>query len=129
MVPDKLKYSKEHEWVSIDDTDSALVGVTQFAADSLGDVVFVDLPAVDSEISQFETFGEIESVKAVSELFSPISGTIVEVNQSVVESPELVNENPYENGWLVRVSLTDPSELTRLMSANEYEAFIKSDGT
>ena len=129
MVPDKLKYSKEHEWVSIDDTDSALVGVTQFAADSLGDVVFVDLPAVDSEISQFETFGEIESVKAVSELFSPISGTIVEVNQSVVESPELVNESPYENGWLVRVSLTDPSELTRLMSANEYEAFIKSDGT
>lgn len=129
MVPDKLKYSREHEWVSIDDTDSTLVGVTQFAADSLGDVVFVDLPAVDSEISQFETFGEIESVKAVSELFSPISGTIVEVNQSVVESPELVNESPYENGWLVRVSLTDPSELTRLMSANEYEAFIKSDGT
>ena len=129
MVPNKLKYSKEHEWVYIDDTDSALVGVTQFAADSLGDVVFVDLPAVDSEISQFEPFGEIESVKAVSELFSPISGTIVEVNQSVIESPELVNENPYENGWLVRVSLTDPSELTRLMSANEYEAFIKSEGT
>ncbi len=121
MTPDDRKYSKEHEWTLVDGS-KATIGITKFATESLGDVVFVDLPHVGSELSQFGKFGEIESVKAVSDLFSPVSGTIVERNDAVIESPEIVNGGPYDGGWLLKVELADVSELDGLMSASEYDA-------
>lgn len=128
MNPDGLSYSKEHEWVRIEPDGSAVIGITAFAAESLGDVVFVDVPDAGKQVTQFEKFGEIESVKAVSDLFSPISGSISETNQGVVDNPQLVNDGPYEGGWLLRVALADRSELDTLMSASEYESFLESEG-
>ncbi len=121
MTPDDRRYSKEHEWTQLDGS-VATIGITQFATQSLGDVVFVDLPEVGSAVIQFGKFGEIESVKAVSDLFSPVSGTIVERNDAVVDSPEIVNGAPYDGGWLLKVELADVSELDGLMSASEYDA-------
>ena len=123
MTPDDRKYSKEHEWALVDGAGDgiATIGITMFATESLGDVVFVDLPDVGSEVSQFGKFGEIESVKTVSDLFSPVSGTIVEKNDAVIDSPEIVNGGPYDGGWLLRVKLADTSELDGLMSASEYD--------
>lgn len=126
MIPPNRKYSDEHEWVSIESDDIVLVGITEFAAESLGDVVFVELPEVGDELTQFGKMGEIESVKAVSDLYSPVSGTVTERNDSVMESPELVNESPYESGWMVRVSLADTAQLDKLMSADDYDAFLRS---
>ncbi len=124
MTPDDRKYSKEHEWTLVDGIDAgiATIGITRFATESLGDVVFVDLPDVGSELSQFGKFGEIESVKAVSDLFSPVSGIILERNDAVIDSPEIVNGGPYDGGWLLRVRLADASELEGLMSASQYDA-------
>lgn len=121
MTPDDRRYSKEHEWTQLDGS-VATIGITQFATESLGDVVFVDLPEVGSEVSQFDKFGEIESVKAVSDLFSPVSGTIVARNDAVIENPEIVNGEPYDDGWLLKVELADASEVDGLMSAAEYDA-------
>ncbi len=121
MTPDDRRYSKEHEWAVIDG-NVATIGITQFATESLGDVVFVDLPEVGAEVAQFSKFGEIESVKAVSDLFSPVSGTIVERNDGAIDSPEIVNGGPYDAGWLLKVELADASELDGLMSAAEYDA-------
>ena len=123
MTPDDRKYSKEHEWALVDGAGDgiATIGITMFATESLGDVVFVDLPDVGSEVSQFGKFGEIESVKTVSDLFSPVSGTIVEKSDAVIDSPEIVNGGPYDGGWLLRVKLADTSELDGLMSASEYD--------
>ena len=120
--PADRKYSKEHEWLKIDG-DAAIIGITDYAQDQLGDVVFVDLPAVGATITQFEKMGEIESVKAVSDLFTPASGDVLEVNQKVVEKPELVNSDPHGDGWLLRIKLSDPSEADKLLSATEYDAF------
>lgn len=127
MNPDGLRYSKEHEWARADGGGTAVVGVTHFAQDSLGDVVFVELPAAGDEVVQFEKMGEIESVKAVSDLYSPVSGTVVERNESLTDSPELVNDSPYEGGWMLRIRLSDPSELDALMSAAEYSALVESE--
>ena len=121
MTPDDRRYSKEHEWTQLEGR-VATIGITQFATESLGDVVFVDLPEVGSEVSQFDKFGEIESVKAVSDLFSPVSGTIVARNDAVIENPEIVNGEPYDDGWLLKVELADASEVDGLMSAAEYDA-------
>ena len=110
MYPDDLKYSKEHEWVRMEG-NIAQIGVTVFAQDSLGDVVFIDLPDVGTEVGQFEKFGEIESVKAVSDLFSPIAGTIVDANSAAIDNPETVNTDPYGSGWLKKVEISDPSQL------------------
>lgn len=104
--------------------DIGTVGITDYAQDQLGDVVFVDLPAPGSHVAYLEKFGEIESVKAVSELFSPVTGEVVEVNAALTDNPQLVNESPYEDGWMLRVRLEDPSEVDRLLSAEEYEAFL-----
>ena len=123
MNPENLKYSREHEWVSVED-GVALVGITHFAQDELGDVVFVELPDVGDEVGQFEKMGEIESVKAVSDLYSPISGTVVERNDGLTDAPELVNDSPYEDGWMLRVEVADSSEVDNLLSAAEYEAFL-----
>lgn len=124
MTPDDRKYSKEHEWALVDGPadGTVTIGITQFATESLGDVVFVDLPDVGSEVSQFGKFGEVESVKTVSDLFSPVSGTIVEKNDAVIDNPEIVNAGPYDGGWLLKIKLSDASELDGLMSASDYDA-------
>ena len=128
MNPDGLRYSKEHEWARADGDGMATIGVTHFAQDSLGDVVFVELPAAGDEVVQFEKMGEIESVKAVSDLYSPVSGTVVERNESLADNPELVNDSPYEGGWMLRVRLSDAAELDALMSAAQYSALVESEG-
>ena len=124
MYPEDLKYSKEHEWVRMNG-NIAEVGVTVFAQESLGDVVYVDLPEAGSDVGQFAKFGEIESVKAVSDLFSPVEGKIVEVNPEASGRPEVVNEDPYGSGWLIRVELSDTAQLDELMDAATYEATLK----
>jgi glycine cleavage system H protein len=124
--PSDLRYIKEHDWVRAGDDGLATFGITDHAQDSLGDVVFVDLPDPGSQVAQSESFGEIESVKAVSELIAPVSGTVVERNEAVVDAPELVNESPYEDGWLLKVAVADASELDGLMSAEEYDSFLAS---
>ncbi|AEW96659.1 MULTISPECIES: glycine cleavage system protein GcvH [Streptomycetaceae] len=119
--PEHLRYSKEHEWLSPAEDGVATVGITQFAAHSLGDVVYVDLPAVGATVTAGDTCGELESTKSVSDLYSPVSGEVVEVNQDVTDDPALVNTSPYQNGWLFKVRVTgEPGEL---LSAAEYEAF------
>ena len=123
MYPDDLKYSKEHEWVRMEG-NIAEIGATLFAQESLGDVVFVDLPDVGTEIVQFDKFGEIESVKAVSDLFSPIGGTIVDTNPMMIDNPETVNSDPYGSGWLIKVEISDSSQLDKLMDAETYEATL-----
>jgi glycine cleavage system H protein len=126
MTTADLKFSEEHEWVRTESDEVVVIGISQYAADELGDVVFVELPDVDSSVAQFGKFGEIESVKAVSDLFSPVSGTVVDTNGGVVDSPELVNESPYESGWLMKVAISDAAEIDKLMSSDEYEAFLAS---
>ena len=127
MNPENLKYSREHEWLRIGDDGVALVGITHFAQDELGDVVFVELPDVGDEVGQFEKMGEIESVKAVSDLYSPVSGTVVERNDALTDAPELVYDSPYEDGWMLRVEVSDSSEVDNLLSAAEYEAFLADE--
>ena len=119
--PDDLRYSKEHEWVRMDDS-RATIGITRFAADELGDIVFVELPEVGTSLTQFGTFGVVESVKAVSDLYSPVSGEVLEVNDALREAPELMNTDPFGEGWIAKVELTDPSELDGLMDADAYAA-------
>ncbi len=124
MSPDDRKYSKEHEWVKMEDSTQALAGITVYAQDQLGDIVYVDLPKTGATIKFMEKMGEVESVKAVSDLFSPITGEVTEVNERLLDHPELVNEDPLGEGWMVRVTVVDAAELDQLMSAEEYEAFI-----
>ena len=121
--PPNLKYTKEHEWVRLEDGIGA-IGITEYAQDQLGDIVYVDLPAIRRQVSYLEKFGEIESVKAVSELFSPISGEVVEANAALPEKPQLVNESPYGEGWMLRVRLADAGEVDRLLSAQEYDEYV-----
>ena len=124
MSPDDRKYSKEHEWVKVEDATQALAGITVYAQDQLGDIVYVDLPKTGATIRFMEKMGEVESVKAVSDLFSPITGQVTEINDRLLDHPELVNEDPLGEGWMVRVTVADTAELDQLMSAEEYEAFI-----
>jgi glycine cleavage system H protein len=124
--PEDLRYTREHEWVRVED-GVGTVGITDYAQDQLGDIVYVKLPPVGTVVRQMEPFGEIESVKAVSDLFSPVSGEVVEVNAELEERPELVNLDPYGQGWMLRVRLADPSELERLMTAAEYDAYVAQE--
>jgi glycine cleavage system H protein len=124
MNPRDLKYSKEHEWLRVESDGSAVVGITEFATDSLGDIVFVELPEVGAELTRSEKMGEIESVKAVSDIYSPVSGRVAERNEQLTDSPELVNDGPYESGWMIKVTLSDPSEADLLLSADQYESFL-----
>lgn len=128
MHPDDLLYSEEHKWVRVED-DVAVIGVTDFAQGQLGEVVYVDLPSPDFVLVAGDVFGEIESVKSVSELFSPVSGTVLEVNSALLDEPETINIDPYNAGWLVKVALADSSELDGLISADEYNAFITQNST
>lgn len=121
--PTDRRYTKEHEWVAIED-GVGVVGITEFAQEQLGDVVYVDLPEEGTQVRQFEKFGEIESVKAVSELYSPVTGEVIERNQAVIDEPELVNRAPYGEGWLIKVRLTDPAELENLLEAAQYDEMI-----
>jgi len=121
--PSDRVYSKEHEWVMVDG-DVATIGISHFAQDQLGEVVYVDLPSVGDTLTAGDSFGEIESVKSVSELFAPVSGDIVEVNSSLDDSPETVNQDPHGDGWMVKLSLSDATQVDALMSAEEYDAFI-----
>lgn len=125
MYPDDLKYSSEHEWARVANGDVAEVGVTHYAQDTLGDVVFVELPEVGSRVDQFDKFGEIESVKAVSDLFSPVTGTVTAVNEELEQSPELVNSDPYGDGWIMEVKLDDPLELDELMDSESYQGTLE----
>lgn len=126
MYPKDLRYDREHEWVKVDG-DVATIGISEFAQDQLGEVVYVDLPAVGDEIIAGESFGEVESVKSVSELFSPVSGDIIEVNEALGDAPETVNEDCYGDGWMVKLKMADPAQTDDLMSADEYEAFIAEE--
>ncbi len=122
--PEGLKYSKEHEWVLVED-DVATIGITEFAQDELGDIVYVELPQVGEKISIDDPFGSVESVKAVSDIFAPISGSVVEVNDTLPNSPEIINEDPYGDGWMIKVQMTDKDELKGLMSSQDYAEFIE----
>jgi glycine cleavage system H protein len=122
-TPTDRRYTKEHEWVRADD-GVGTVGVTDHAQDQLGDIVYLDLPTPGTAVKQLEKLGEIESVKAVSDFYSPVSGEVVDVNEAVADHPELVNESPYEKGWLVRVRLADPAELDALLTAEQYDALL-----
>lgn len=124
--PDHLKYTKEHEWARIED-GSVVVGVTDYAQESLGEVVYVELPEEGSAVVMGEAFGVIESTKAVSDLYSPVTGTVIEVNDSLLDSPELINEDPYDEGWILRIELSDPSELDQLLDAPSYASYVEEE--
>jgi glycine cleavage system H protein len=121
--PEDLLYHEEHDWARIDG-DNATFGITWYAQDALGEVVFFDAPEVGATVTKGQTYAEIESVKAVSDVFAPLSGEVVEVNEAITQSPETVNEDPYGEGWLVKVRLSDPSEVQSLMSAADYQASL-----
>jgi glycine cleavage system H protein len=123
--PSDRKYTKEHEWVRADG-DVGTVGITDYAQDQLGDIVFADLPAPGAQVGALQKLGEIESVKAVSELFSPVSGEVVERNEALADNPQWVNDDPYGEGWMLRVRLSAPAEIDKLMSAEEYESFLQT---
>lgn len=126
MNPQNLKYHKDHDWAKIEG-DTATFGITNYAQDSLGDIVYIELPEVGTEVAAGTTYAELESVKAVSDIYAPLSGTITEVNEDVVDSPETLNESPYEDGWLVKVKLSDPSEADDLMDAAGYEELLAQE--
>ncbi len=123
QVPEELLYTEDHEWARIEG-NVATVGITQFAVDKLGDVIQVDLPREGEAVKQRDVFGSVESVKAVSDLFAPLSGKVLKVNTPLTDSPEYVNEEPYDGGWMVQIELGNPSEATKLMDASAYAAFL-----
>lgn len=126
MNPDDIKYHREHSWVRLEGK-RATVGITDYAQQQLGDIVYVDLPEIETEVDADSELLEIESTKTTSPVISPVSGTVVEVNEDLADSPEIINEDPYGNGWLVVIDLSDPSELNDLMGRDEYEAFLKEE--
>ncbi|MHB1016264.1 MAG: glycine cleavage system protein GcvH [Coriobacteriia bacterium] len=126
MYPKDLKYDREHEWVRLDG-DIATIGISDFAQDQLGEVVYVDLPAVGDTVATGDSFGEVESVKSVSELFSPVSGEVVDVNSALDDAPEAVNDDSYGDGWMIKVKVDNLSEVDALMDADDYEAFLAEE--
>jgi glycine cleavage system H protein len=125
--PEELKYTDEHEWVMVE-ADVVTVGITDFAQDSLGDVVFVELPEVGAALEAGKPLGVVESVKAVSDVYAPVSGEVIEVNEELPDSPELINTSPYEDGWIVKIKISDPSQLDELMDVDAYQAFVEEEG-
>ena len=122
-VPENLKYSEDHEWVKIKD-NIAIIGITMHAAESLGDIVYIDVDSLGKDLKQFEKFGEIESVKAVSDLFVPVSGKVVEINEELTNNPEYVNEDCYEKGWIIKLKVENSNDLEKLLGSSEYEKII-----
>ena len=124
--PEELKYTKEHEWVRVDG-NQAVVGITEHAQAELGDIVYVELPEVGSEVEANSPFGTVESVKAVSDLFAPVSGKVLQVNTALEERPEAINSDPYDDGWMIVIEMSDPSELDDLLSAEDYATHIEEE--
>jgi glycine cleavage system H protein len=124
--PSDLKYTREHEWAALEEERRVRVGITDYAQDALGDVVYVDLPEEGTEVRAGEAFGEVESTKSVSDIFSPVSGRVVERNGTLADSPELVNQEPYGEGWMVVIEMADPEELDDLLEADDYRRFAES---
>ena len=125
--PTNLRYTKEHEWARLEDDGTISVGITAHAQDSLGDVVFVELPVIGDDLSEEDKFGVVESVKTVSDLFSPCAGTVIAVNEALENTPELVNTNPYDDGWMVRIQPVASDALDALMDAQSYDAFVAAE--
>jgi glycine cleavage system H protein len=126
-IPENLRYSKDHEWVSVEG-DVATLGITDYAQSSLGDVVYIDFPRVGDKFAAHEAFGSVESVKAVSEIFTPIAGEVTEVNEGLNDAPESVNTDPYAGGWMVKLKMDNPLEADGLLSGEEYEEYLSSQG-
>ena len=126
MYPENFRYTKEHEWILVEG-DTATIGITDHAQEELGDIVYVDLPKVGAQLTAGNTFGSVESVKAVSDIYSPASGEVTEVNESLADAPEKLNADPHGAGWLVKLKLTNPSEVQSLMSAVDYQAYIGAE--
>ena len=122
-VPDNLKYTKDHEWVLVEG-DVATIGITEFAQGELGDIVFVDIPSEGESLAEAEVFGTVEAVKTVSDLYMPVSGTVTEINAALEDSPELINTEPYSEGWMVKITISDASQLDSLMSPSDYADMV-----
>jgi glycine cleavage system H protein len=125
--PDNLQYTKDHEWIRVTG-DEGVIGITDFAQNALGDVVYVELPRVGDKFEQGDPFGSVESVKSVSELFIPVAGEVLEINEALADSPESVNNAPYKDGWMIKIKITSAGEVDALLSSSEYEDFCKSQG-
>jgi glycine cleavage system H protein len=126
MYPDNLRYSKEHEWVRVEG-DTGTIGITDYAQQELGDIVYVDLPKVGTRLEQGKTAGSVESVKAVSDIYAPVSGEVTEINPALAEAPEKLNADPHGEAWLIKIKLSAPGELEKLMSAAEYQTYIGAE--
>ena len=126
MVPENLRYTKDHEWIRVEG-DVATVGITDHAQEELGDIVFVELPKIGATLEQSASFGSVESVKAVSDIYSPVSGQVTGVNSDLAETPEKVNEDPYNQGWLIKLKLSTPDQVGKLMTAAEYSAYVGAE--
>ena len=126
MVPENLRYTKDHEWIRVEG-EVGTVGITDHAQEELGDIVFVELPKLGARLEQSATFGSVESVKAVSDVYSPAAGEVVETNGALADAPEKVNEDPYGQGWIMKLKLTDPQAIEKLMSAAEYTAYVGAE--
>jgi glycine cleavage system H protein len=127
MCPENLAYTKEHEWVRVEG-DHVIIGITDYAQDQLGDVVYVELPEVGTQVTQFETCGTIESVKTVADLYAPVSGEILHINDALDDTPELINQDPYGAGWIATIRMQNRDDLQNLLSAKDYEALIRPSG-
>lgn len=124
-IPEELKYTDQHEWARIEE-DLVVIGITDYAQDALGEIVYIELPSEGDEVTKGESFGGVESTKSVSDLYSPVSGEVVEVNESLLDAPETINEDPYGDGWLIKVRLHDSDEFDELMDSEEYSEFVES---
>jgi glycine cleavage system H protein len=124
--PEDLRYSKEHEWVLVEG-NVATIGITDYAQDQLGDIVFVELPAIGDKVSKEDAFGVVESVKAVSDIYAPVSGKVLEVNDDLPDNPEMLNEDPYGDGWIIKIEMNDPDDLKDLLTASEYETYVAEE--
>lgn len=128
MNPEECKFTKEHEWVYVEDGDIAIVGISDYAAGELGDIVYVELPTPGQKVTQMDPMGTIEAVKTVADLYSPVSGEVIEVNKKAIENPEIVNKSPYSEGWFVKIRMDDPGELENLFSYDEYRDILGEQG-
>lgn len=126
MIPENLKYNESHEWVRQED-DIATIGITDYAQSEIQDIVYVELPEVGTQLTHKTEFGVIESVKAAFDLYAPVSGEVIEVNETLLDAPEQVNESPYDDGWFLKIKMSDPSELDNLLDANSYQAHIEAE--
>ncbi|MEW5980329.1 MAG: glycine cleavage system protein GcvH [Acidobacteriota bacterium] len=125
--PEDLKYTKEHEWARFDSDTIVTVGITDYAQESLGEIVYVELPEEGSQVNHGEAFGVVESTKAVSDLYAPVTGTVVEVNDTLLDNPEMINEDPYEDGWMIRIEMSESKETEKFMTPSEYHNYVEEE--